>query len=55
MQSRPLFILAAIVCIAAALTLPSANAQGPQPKPSTGRLERIDLPSRHIEQRPVDV
>ncbi|RNF28526.1 hypothetical protein NM04_22500 [Massilia aurea] len=55
MQSRPLFILAAIVCIATALTLPSALAQRPQPKPSTGRLERIDLPSRHIEQRPVDV
>lgn len=48
-------LFATIVCLFAALAFPSAHAQDPLPKPSTGRLERIELPSRHIEQRPVDV
>lgn len=55
MLPRHFCLFATIVCLFTALTLPAARAQGPQPKPSTGRLERIDLPSRHIEQRPVDV
>lgn len=55
MLPRHFCLFATIVCIFAVLTLPPARAQSPQPKPTTGRLERIDLPSRHIEQRPVDV
>jgi enterochelin esterase-like enzyme len=55
MLPRHFCLFATIVCIFAVLTLPPARAQSPQPKPTTGRLERIGLPSRHIEQRPVDV
>ncbi|OIJ41757.1 alpha/beta hydrolase [Massilia timonae] len=55
MSSRRFCLFATIVCLFAVLTLPSARAQDPQPKPSTGRLERIELPSRHVEPRPVDV
>lgn len=55
MPSRRFCLLATMVCMAAMLTPPSASAQAAQPTPSTGRLERIALASRHIEQRPVDV
>lgn len=55
MSSRPFFFFVPIICMLAALTLQSAAAQHRQPKPATGKLERIELPSRHIEKRPVDV
>jgi enterochelin esterase-like enzyme len=53
MSFRPFFFFAAIACLFTALIQAPAHAQ--QPKPSTGRLERIEVPSRHVEQRPVDV
>lgn len=53
--SRLFRFFAILICTFATLTLSFARAQDPQPKPSTGRLERIELPSRHIEKRPVDV
>lgn len=44
-----------LMCMFGASMPSFAQAADPQPKPSTGRLERIELPSRHIETRPVDV
>lgn len=52
---RPVRFFAILMCVSAALTLSSARAQDRQPKPSTGSLERIELSSRHIHNRPVDV
>lgn len=44
-----------VMCLSAVLTLQAAGAQDRQPKPSTGTLERVELSSRYIERRPVDV
>lgn len=53
MSFRPFFLFATIAFLFTALIQAPARAQ--QAKPSTGRLERIEVPSRHVEQRPVDV
>lgn len=55
-MSFPFFrFFAAFIGLLATLALQPAGAQYPQPKPTTGRLERIEVPSRHVENRPVDV
>lgn len=54
-SSRPIPFLVLIMCMLAALTIPQARAEDPKPKPSTGRLERIEISSRHIAMRPVEV
>lgn len=54
-SSRPFRLLAMMICMLAVVTLSSARAQDSQSRPSTGRLERIELASRYIEKRPVDV
>lgn len=47
------------VCAIGALTMfavPASHAQQhSMPRPTTGTLERIELPSRHVEMRPVEV
>lgn len=55
MSSRLFRFFATFICTLATLTLQSAGAQPRQPKPTTGRLERIELSSRHAEKRPVEV
>lgn len=47
--------IAVITCILAALTVAPARSQERPPEPSTGRLERIEIASRFISTRPVDV
>ena len=48
-------ILATLACALAALAVQSANAQQALPQPTTGSLERIELSSRYVATRPVDV
>lgn len=54
-SSRPIPFFAVMMCVLAALAMSPARAQHPDPKPSTGRLERIEISSRHVMKRPVDV
>lgn len=55
MSLRPFYFFVTVACLLGALAASPAHAQQPLPTPSTGRLERIALPSRYVEQRPVDV
>lgn len=55
MSLRPIYFFGTIACLLTVQAVSPAHAQQPLPKPSTGQLERIALPSRHVEQRPVDV
>lgn len=54
-SSHPLRFFVIITSFLAALTLRPAHAQDQQPTPSTGSLERIEISSRHITKRPVEV